>query len=132
MKPVGDSLDGVDEALQLRASRPYWRAGWVTDGDGPAHRLDPLDIARVMCGKSGLAVGEVQHQRPAGAECGPCCVQIYRARKKALRELRNQPATKARRVKITDPDDVDRYDRARMRGSSVTTVSGGLPGLGKR
>lgn len=85
-----------------------------------------------MCGSLTELFGPTMEKRPAGAECGPCCVQIHKARRKAMREAQQQATGGRRRVKITDPEAVDRYDRARLRGSSVSTVSAGLPGLGKR
>jgi hypothetical protein len=34
-------------------------------------------------------------------------------------------------VRVTDPDQVDRLDRAQARGVSIRTVRGGLPPLGR-
>lgn len=114
-----------------------WVTGWmVLPGEPPyAHRPDPDDLARFMCRLVADSTVPLQPTRPAGVrECGRCTLAISRARKKvrkaaarAAREARSSRRTS----KVVDLEEVDRLDRARERGVSIRTVSGGLPTLGR-
>jgi hypothetical protein len=111
------------------------KAGWLVMADPPlAHRPNPDRLRYAMCGiQLDPAVPVALRREEVGRECGVCCVAIGRARKKAYRaETAGQRKRRLAKGKVTDPDDVDRLDRARMRGTSVRTVNGGLPTPGRR
>jgi hypothetical protein len=101
---------------------------WVVlpEGDGSrAHRPDPEFPAWAMCGaRLPTPVPSVYRRRPADApECASCREELHQARIAAGIEMET--------VRITDPEQVDRLDRARARGVSIRTVRGGLPTLGR-
>jgi hypothetical protein len=111
-----------------------WHTGWIVLPSDPplAHRPNPDDPAAFMCRLTMPPGHDLLPARPAGInECGRCAVAIGRARKKVrTAEARRDPLRYLRRP--ADPEQVDRIDRARQRGTSVRTVTGGLPTLGKR
>ncbi len=116
--------------------RQRFKTGWVALAptarwpEPAVHRPDPDRAGHVMCGRK---IGEhpVEAARPAGVrECCPCTMRIARARKRALAAL-HRSAQARQRIRL-DPDEVDRHDRERERGSSVRAASAGLPGLGRR
>ncbi|MFI9643595.1 hypothetical protein ACIG87_26675 [Micromonospora sp. NPDC051925] len=112
-----------------------WHTGWAVqlrDDQPIAHRPDPDDPAAFMCGLAiPTAAYELLAARPTGInECGRCALTISRARKKARRTRLGTPSQPL--GNLPDPEQADRRDRARQRGSSVRTVTGGLPGLGKQ
>jgi len=75
-----------------------------------------------MCGASAATSATIYHSRPRESPRCPRCDQ-------ALHDARVAVGLRTRRV--TDPEELDRLDRARARGSSVRTVRGGLPTLGR-
>ena len=101
--------------------RAWRRLGWVVLADKRrSHRPHPERPSQVLCGRRLDPGVDVLRDQP---ELRPCqrCADILRRRQENLG---------LRRIVIASPTDVDRYDRARG-GSSIRTVSGGLPTLGR-
>jgi hypothetical protein len=96
--------------------RTWEASGWVRlDGSWAAHRPHPKRAPGwTMCGQKRLA--DVP-------ECAPCREELHRARVAAGIVMET--------VRVTDPEQVDRLDRARARGVSIRTMRGGLPTLGR-
>ena len=117
-----------EEATERAARADRWRTGWIVVGDPRlAHRPDPADPAMFMCRMTVPVEHTLLPARPVGInECGRCAMFVARARKKAAK---TDPLHASRPV---DPERVDRIDRTRQRGTSVRTVTGGLPTLGQR
>jgi hypothetical protein len=114
------------------SDRSRWQTGWIVlPGDPPlAHRPSPERPGVFMCRRHLPPDPELLSERPRGvSECGRCSMEIGRARKRALKQL--ERVARGRRRRVVDPEAVDRRDRARERGTSVRTVSGGLPTLGR-
>lgn len=116
-----------------------WRTGWVILPKAPsekgvqAHRPNPANLTTSMCRRKLSPQRPVLTERPTDVlECGKCVLAIGKARKRAVaaynREMEDlrrarQKAGKGT-IKIIAPEDVDRYDRQRMRGTSIRTVGG--------
>jgi hypothetical protein len=78
-----------------------------------------------MCGRLVEDPSTLQRRKPAGVpECEGCADFAAEARAEA------KNTQTARRPRPPSPDEVDRRDRSRDRGTSMRAVSGGLPGLG--
>lgn len=113
-----------------------WSTGWVVleaTADLPyvaprhGHRPDPDDRTHAMCGRELDPAVRPLPAPPLGIPgCGRCALLIGRARKRA-RKAAGLP-----RPRRLDPEAVDRRDRRTQRGTSVRTVVGGLPTLGRR
>lgn len=85
------------------------------------HRPNPDNPALTMCGRK-TAGGVTQSPHTTRMrQCPACNVAIGRARKAAKRAKRRAVAPPPETPKPPQP-----------RGGSIRTVSGGLPGLGKR
>ncbi len=100
--------------------------GWVVlcdrGGRVQAHRTNPERPGRVMCGRVADASLPVQRRPPIKTtQCQRCLQRLHRARLAAGLDTEH----------VRDPDELDRRDRARARGTSIRTVSGGLPTLGR-
>jgi hypothetical protein len=107
-----------------------WRTGWVVGGQR-AHRPDPDRPGYGMCGW-GLNPHAAVHDRvpPEARRCGRCGTAVGAARRAAA--VRAAVAAGRLPPLKGDPEQADRRDRAHERGTSIRTVSGGLPGLGRR
>ena len=115
----------VQQPVELSGGelRRAWRTvGWVVLADGRrAHHPHPQRPGEVLCGRTQDPAIPVQRQQP---EQRPCqrCGDVLR---------REQESRGIRTIVISSPEAVDRYDRGRLRSSSVRAVSGGLPTLGR-
>jgi hypothetical protein len=102
---------------------PYRNPVWIvlpgtrTYPEELRHRVDPLAADVTMCNRL-TAAGEVlPEQGPLPRQCPRCNWRVYR-RREVVRENRERDEREAK--------------RRHAQSDSVRTVSGGLPGLGKR
>ncbi|MET0698962.1 MAG: hypothetical protein ABWY93_04800 [Mycobacterium sp.] len=127
--------------IWIPSIRQRWRTGWVILPGTPrwpgqkVHRPHPDMPAVVLCER---VIGERQRldRRPEGiAVCPRCEAKVANMRqreKDQVRRLEVAAAARKTRVRISDPEAVDRHDRSRNASSSVRAARGGLPGLGRR
>jgi hypothetical protein len=105
------------------------------------HRVDPDHAGLTLCGLA-IKASPVLAKRPKSiSPCGSCGALAGRARKReqdlADMGARTGGATRSKKALrraavLARRAELDRQDRARERGSSIRTVSGGLPTLGRR
>ncbi|GAA2660932.1 hypothetical protein Adu01nite_94140 [Paractinoplanes durhamensis] len=103
--------------------RRAWRSpGWVALADRKrAHHPNPQLPGHVLCGRQLDPGIPAERQMPVPHPCARC-VDVLR---------RQQENLGLRTIMITTPADVDRYERARRRGTSIRALRGGLPTLGR-
>jgi hypothetical protein len=117
-----------------------WDTGWtlLPDAGGPrVHRPDPDRPEYAMCGRALDPGAPVHLSCPPSLDLCSACVLATDAARTANRAAVGKTAGEdaagpPRSAKVSDPHDVDQLDRSRARGTSIRTVSGGLPTLGKR
>jgi hypothetical protein len=139
-RPEAGPAGGITVTVEYGKKR--WRTGWVvlpkapTEKEVQAHRPNPANLAVSMWRRKLNPNRPVLTERPTDVlECGKCLLAIGKARRRALaaynREMEARRTAKQRSgktIKIVAPEDVDRYDRQRMRGTSFRTVGGFRPG----
>jgi ATPase subunit of ABC transporter with duplicated ATPase domains len=126
------------------------------------HQPDPADSGRAMCGRIlDLAAPTLVARPPSVPRCRKCreqvrkCrEQVHAARKKRQKEIEaiagpsRSTKKKSRKAQLSQEQQIarqrrasraaqraeaaDRMDRQREQSSSIRTVSGGLPTLGRR
>jgi hypothetical protein len=120
-------LQVQERPLPSEPVRREWKSpGWVVwparGGAADAHRPNPERRRCTVCGRCVPMSTPVDRSQPAQATpCGRCADLLQR------RQVELGLATR----RIKSAAEQDRYDRARSRGTSIRTVSGGLPTLGR-
>lgn len=106
-----------------RAPLSVWRSVvWVVSADNRrAHHPHPERPGQVLCGLKLDASIPIQRKQPFPLPCKRC-VDVL-GRQQENRGLRT--------IVLASPAAVDRHDRARQAGSSIRTLRGGLPTLGR-
>jgi hypothetical protein len=121
--------DARTAARAAVAGVPVQRSGgrkWLIlpyeQGPRLVHRWNRDSPKQTMCGRPSDTAVPVERRAVIGVKrCRACEEAVDRMRTKAGRRM----------VKVNNPTEVDRLDRQRSRGTSIRTVRGGLPTLGR-
>jgi len=110
-----------------------WKSGWIPmlDERKPErgtflHRPFPDFPGYTLCGMSVADPSVLSRRKPTGLPECPACARFM---SDSCAQAKRSAERTAERV---DPGGIDRRDRAAQRGTSIRSVSAGLPTLGKR
>ena len=116
----------------MEANVPAPAAGWITVSN-TAHRAHQTREDIVLCGRVLPYPLTPSPVKPRGRVCRSCEERTRAARNLQVRPPVNEPVTKQQRkaqAKRKAAAEIDKRDRAKIRGTAPHTVSGGLPTLG--